>query len=89
MDAIADHIWQSTICTAVAAAIEWPFRNNTASLRSVLLSEFPLLPAVSESVLVEGLTSQDATVPFLGGRTVKPTLSGIQMTVGSDRFAAS
>jgi len=33
MDAIADHIWQSTICAAAAGLLALVFRNNSASVR--------------------------------------------------------
>ena len=33
MDAVASHIWQSTICAAAAGALAWMLRNNSASAR--------------------------------------------------------
>jgi bla regulator protein blaR1 len=33
MDAVASHIWQSTICAATAGALAWMLRNNSASAR--------------------------------------------------------
>src|SRR5690349_15984327 len=33
MDAIADHIWQSTICAVAAAVLALMFRRNSASVR--------------------------------------------------------
>ena len=43
------------------------------------------LPAIAGGIaigaLVDGLSSHDATVPFGNSRSVKPRLSGVQMTV--------
>lgn len=33
MDAVASHIWQSTICAAAAGLLAWMLRNNSASAR--------------------------------------------------------
>jgi hypothetical protein len=52
---------------------------------SVIVRAVIGIPALAGGIgigaLVDGLSNRSATVPFRDGRTVKPKLSGVQMTV--------